>query len=201
MEIFDFIGTKLADFLTYTGFANAEVGNWVMILVGAFFLWLAIKSTGALKQRAITASCVFWPIVLILLLAFLVLTACYTNLLDNYLSAPALLLLPVVALVGLLGARFMLSRGKLWLAWGCSSLFIIGVTFFGVMGMFPGMIISSMDPAATLTAFNASSSEKTLQIMLTVALIMVPIVLLYQIWVYKLFSHELTSEHLDDHAY
>ena len=156
---------------------------------------------GALKQRAITASCVFWPIVLILLLAFLVLTACYTNLLDNYLSAPALLLLPVVALVGLLGARFMLSRGKLWLAWGCSSLFIIGVTFFGVMGMFPGMIISSMDPAATLTAFNASSSEKTLQIMLTVALIMVPIVLLYQIWVYKLFSHELTSEHLDDHAY
>ena len=43
MEIFDFIGTKLADFLTYTGFANAEVGNWVMILVGAFFLWLAIK--------------------------------------------------------------------------------------------------------------------------------------------------------------
>ena len=43
MEIFDFIGTKFADFLTYTGFANAEIGNWVMILVGAFFLWLAIK--------------------------------------------------------------------------------------------------------------------------------------------------------------
>ena len=63
-------------------------------------LWLAIKSTGALKQRAIAASCLFWPIVLILLVAFLVLTAFYTNLLDNYLSAPALLLLPVVALVG-----------------------------------------------------------------------------------------------------
>ena len=43
MEIFDFIGAKLADFLTYTGFACAEWGNWGMILVGAFFLWLAIK--------------------------------------------------------------------------------------------------------------------------------------------------------------
>mgnify|MGYP000653498529 CR=1 FL=1 len=43
MEVFDFIGTKLSDFLTYTGFANAELGNWIMILVGAFFLWLAIK--------------------------------------------------------------------------------------------------------------------------------------------------------------
>ena len=30
MEVFDFIGTKLSDFLTYTGFANAEMGNWIM---------------------------------------------------------------------------------------------------------------------------------------------------------------------------
>ena len=33
MEIFDFIGAKLADFLTYTGFACAEWGNWGMILL------------------------------------------------------------------------------------------------------------------------------------------------------------------------
>ena len=43
MEVLDFIGTKLSDFLTYTGFANTEWGNLIMILVGAFFLWLAIK--------------------------------------------------------------------------------------------------------------------------------------------------------------
>jgi len=39
----DFIGTKLADFLTYTGFANVEWANIIMIAVGAFFIWLAIK--------------------------------------------------------------------------------------------------------------------------------------------------------------
>ena len=38
----DFIGTKLLDFLTYTGFANVEWPNLVMIAVGAFFIWLAI---------------------------------------------------------------------------------------------------------------------------------------------------------------
>ena len=38
----DFIGTKLADFLTYTGFANVEWANIIMIAVGAFFIWLAI---------------------------------------------------------------------------------------------------------------------------------------------------------------
>ena len=39
----DFIGSKLADFLTYTGFANVEWANIIMIVVGAFFIWLAIK--------------------------------------------------------------------------------------------------------------------------------------------------------------
>ena len=38
----DFIGTKLVDFLTYTGFANVEWANIIMIAVGAFFIWLAI---------------------------------------------------------------------------------------------------------------------------------------------------------------
>ncbi len=39
----DFIATKFADFLTYTGFANVEWPNMAMIAVGAFFIWLAIK--------------------------------------------------------------------------------------------------------------------------------------------------------------
>ena len=38
----DFIGSKLLDFLTYTGFANVEWANIIMIAVGAFFIWLAI---------------------------------------------------------------------------------------------------------------------------------------------------------------
>ena len=118
------------------------------------------------------------------------------------LPPPLLLLLPVVALAGLLGVRCMLRRGQLWKAWMCSAVYIIGVTFFGVMGMFPRMLISSIDPTATLTAFNASSSELTLKIMLGVALVMVPIVLLYQFWVYRLFSHSLSAEDLkDEHAY
>ncbi len=39
----DFVATKFSDFLTYTGFANVEVANIIMIAVGAFFIWLAIK--------------------------------------------------------------------------------------------------------------------------------------------------------------
>ena len=42
-SIWGFIGEKFADFLTYTGFANVAWANVIMILVGAFFIWLAIK--------------------------------------------------------------------------------------------------------------------------------------------------------------
>ena len=39
----DFIIQNFNEFLTYTGFANATAGNLAMIVVGALFIWLAIK--------------------------------------------------------------------------------------------------------------------------------------------------------------
>lgn len=42
-SLWSFIATKLADFLTYTGFSCMMPGNLVMILVGILFIWLAIR--------------------------------------------------------------------------------------------------------------------------------------------------------------
>ncbi len=192
-------------------------GNLLMLLSpygiagGVFFLvmfslhgslWLAFKSEDDLQTRAVGTAIFLWPILLILLVAFLGLTAMYTKLYDNYLAHPALFAVPVLALAGLIGVRYMLSAGKLIWAWACSGVFILGVTFFGVLGMFPGIIISSLNPAWSVTAFNAASSPLTLKIMLGVALVCVPIVLAYQAWIYVIFSGKVTAEDLDDdHAY
>ena len=43
MNFLDFISNNFQEFLTYTGFHNATAGNIIMILVGAFFIYLAIK--------------------------------------------------------------------------------------------------------------------------------------------------------------
>ena len=64
-------------------------------------------------------------------------------------------------------------------------------------GLYPRLLPSSIDPAATLTAFNSASSPLTLSIMLGVALVFVPIVLAYQAWVYRRFSFEISAEDLD----
>ena len=41
-EFITFLGNNLADFWTYTGFANATAGHVTMILIGLFFIYLAV---------------------------------------------------------------------------------------------------------------------------------------------------------------
>lgn len=192
---------NLLSFLNLYGLAGGVFFLAIFALHGA--LWLCFKSEDKMQEHALCLVFLLWPIVLILLVAFLVLTAFYTNLYKNYVLMPVLFIIPVIALAGLIGVKVSLKAHKIFQAWACSALFIIGVTFFGVSGMFPGMLISSLDPLATLTAFNSASSALTLKIMLGVALVMVPIVLIYQFWMYRLFSHKLDSKEIvkDTHSY
>ena len=166
-------------------------------------LWLALKSEGDIHERAVGAAQVVWPLVLAVALLFLALTAFYTNLYANYAEHPTLLVFPILAVASLLTVRVMIWADNLLGAWFFSALFIITVTFFGVLGMYPGIIISSIDPAYSVTVFNGASSQLTLKIMLGVALVMVPIVLAYQFWTYRLFSAPVTKEYVqeDEHAY
>ena len=160
-------------------------------------IWMSIKSRGELQTRAIGAAGLLWVGVAVVFILFLVLTFFYTSIFANYLRMPWLLVLPVLAVLGLLGVPRMLNEGKLWLAWASSGLLIVSTTFFGVMGIYPNMIISSIDANANITAFNGSSTANTLEIMLVVCLVMVPIVLLYQFWMYRLFSKPVTDADLD----
>ncbi len=63
------------------------------------------------------------------------------------------------------------------------------IALMGLFGleMFPNLVLSNPFPERSLTAYNASSSSKTLGIMLTIALIGVPIVLAYTTSIYWIF--------------
>ena len=60
------------------------------------------------------------------------------------------------------------------------------MTLFG-LEMFPHLIFSSPNPEYSLTAYNAASSQKTLGIMLVIAIIGVPLVLAYTLSIYWIF--------------
>ena len=173
------------------------------LLGGVFFvamfalhgaLWLAIRATGDLKVRAMSTAAKLWPAVLVLVLAFLAYSFVHTQLFGNYLKNPHLFLILAAAVAGLVAARAFLAAGQLWKAWAGSAVFIACVALFGVVGLFPAILISTLNPAWSLTIHNASSSPLTLKIMLGVALVFVPIVIAYQAWSLKTFSQPIEND-------
>jgi cytochrome d ubiquinol oxidase subunit II len=61
-------------------------------------------------------------------------------------------------------------------------------------GIFPNLVPASNDPALSLTIANASSSPLTLWVMFIIALVGMPIVIAYTIWVYAIFRGKVKVE-------
>ena len=167
-------------------------------------LWLAIKTEGELHDRAVSAANSLWFLLLITAVVFLVTTKYKTALYDNYINNPILFLLPVLNVLALLGIKFYLTKKSYFKAWFASALTIVLCTFFGVVGLFPNLFPSSLNPEYSLSAYNASSSPLTLKIMLIVTVIFIPVVIAYQVWTYNLFKGKVTKADLayeEDAAY
>jgi cytochrome d ubiquinol oxidase subunit II len=62
------------------------------------------------------------------------------------------------------------------------------------MGLFPRILISSLDPTYSLTIQNAAASPYTLKVMTIVAVVFIPIVLIYQSWTYRVFRKRVTTD-------
>lgn len=160
-------------------------------------IWLAIKSGGELHDRAVGIAIKLWPVAVVGAVLFLAYTGVETKLFSNYMKNPLLFFILLGAVIALILIRPSLGSRSMWRAWTCSATFIAGVTMFGVVGLYPALLPSSLNPGWSMTIFNSASSPLTLKIMLVVAGVMVPIVLAYQAWVYKTFSHKITQEDLD----
>ena len=148
-------------------------------LHGAIFL--ALKSEGEVRERSAAVS---RPLA-IAATVVMAIAMIWTYALDNEGFVPGLL--PIVAIV-LLGAVIWLTRSAMF-GWAfiCTGLTVVAVVAAIFIGMYPNVMTSTIDPAYSLTVFNASSTTLTLQIMSIVALIFVPIVLVYQSWSYWVF--------------
>jgi cytochrome d ubiquinol oxidase subunit II len=119
-----------------------------------------------------------------------------TQLFANYMVYPVLFVILLLPVAGLVLMRTYLGAGKYWMAWASSGLYIGGTALFGVVGIFPAIIPSNPNPANSLTIMNSASSLLTLEIMLGVALVFVPIVIGYQSWVYKRFATAISEDDL-----
>jgi cytochrome d ubiquinol oxidase subunit II len=100
---------------------------------------------------------------------------------------------PLLGFAGALIALFGLRRGNEPATFAGSSLSATGIIATVGLSMFPFILPSSIDPHSSLTVWNASSSAKTLGIMVFVTVVLLPIVLLYTAWAFKVMFGRVTT--------
>jgi cytochrome d ubiquinol oxidase subunit II len=166
-------------------------------------LWLAWKTDGGLALRAAEFAGKSWAALAVFLFVFLLYTATSTGLDRNFAAMPALLVLPLASLASLAAIRFFLGRGRPLPAFLASSAAVLLTVATGIASLYPNLVPSRIDPAYGATIMNASSSPYTLKIMTVVALLFVPMVIAYQVWVYRVFRHRVNAAELakDEDAY
>lgn len=227
-DICIFISSLSAAFLIGVAFANIFQGlplNQEHVYQGSFFSlldpygllgglvfvvmfmqhglsWLCAKTEGDLHLRLKTAALKIWPFsaggILLLLLA----NAFYTDLYENYLENPFLFVIPLLAAIALFANRFFLTKEMYFKAWFASAGMIAGVALFGLTGIFPRILPSSINPDFSLTAYNSSAEPLSLKIMMIIFFIFVPLVLVYQGFAYHIFKHPVTASDIDsENAY
>jgi cytochrome d ubiquinol oxidase subunit II len=162
-------------------------------------LYLLIKTDGALHDRiARTVPRLMLAFFVLNTLVVIAMVAFEQDITSRYLTDPWLAIFPGLALAALVAAWDLVRRGRDFHAFLCSSAMIALLLISGGIGLFPNLIISTTDPANSLTIYNAASAQNTLEITLIVALIGMPFVLLYTAGVYYIFRGKTV---VDPHGY
>lgn len=161
----------------------------IFLLHGANFL--SLKLEGELRERVNVVAKRIWTVATVLYIVLGVFTY-IAGFWDRGVVNPGFV--PVAAVAVLVATRYFLDNKMEGWAFIMVALNIVltQVTFFSMI--FPNVMISSTNPAFSLTIYNASSSQYTLTVMSIVALIFVPIVLVYQGWTYYMFRKRISTD-------
>jgi cytochrome d ubiquinol oxidase subunit II len=159
-------------------------------LHGAIFLGL--KTKGEITELAHKAAMRLWLPTVVFVLGFVVWGYFATDMFSRLGINPGPV--PLGAGAALLAAGWFIRQRQHGWSFIMTGLTIVLSTMTVVMGLYPRVMVSSLDPAWSLTIYNASSSPYTLRVMTIIALIFVPIVLLYQGWSYWVFRKRIGRE-------
>ncbi len=199
----------------------------MIVLHGA--TWLAIKTGEPIRSRAQRAAVVAGLALIVLLLAggawasiidgyalgqfagengpsnplTKEVTRAAGQLLANYGTHPWMLAAPILAVLAAgMAVLFSARRRAPVVAFLASGIAAAAVIATAGLSQFPFLLPSSSDPRSSLTVWDASSSRATLGIMLVVTVVLLPIVMIYTGWVYRVLRGPVTGESItrDPHS-
>ncbi|MBB97580.1 MAG: cytochrome d ubiquinol oxidase subunit II [Rhodobacteraceae bacterium] len=121
--------------------------------------------------------------------------------LSAYLARPWIIIAPLLGFAGMWMTVQGLKAGRevstlLW-----SKLGIFGAISSVGLTIFPFLLPSTLDPTSSLTVWDASSSHKTLFIMLVATVIFMPLILAYTAWVYSVLWGKVTEQDVTENSH
>lgn len=159
-------------------------------------MFTTLRTIGSLQERARKQAKMLLVPLAVLLVAFGAMTYFKTDVFE--VRGGILAAVAVVGVVIYLLAGFFMAKKRDGWAFGMTGGIIILSIASVFVGLFPRVMISSIDKAFDLTIHNAASGPYSLKVMTIVALTLLPFVLGYQIWSYFVFHKRLhEKEHLE----
>ncbi len=185
----NYVGTFFSLLNPY-GLVGGIAAVLVFMLHGSLFL--SLKLTGPLLEKVRSTAAKLWLPATIAIFAFVIYGYFETDMFTKLGVNPGIV--PVVAGISILAVKWFLNQKKEGWAFIMTSITIIFSVITIFSGLFPRVMVSSLNPDWSLTIYNASATDYTLTIMSWVALIFVPVVLAYQAWSYWVFRHRITDK-------
>jgi cytochrome d ubiquinol oxidase subunit II len=161
----------------WTDFAagrNAGILDWYTLLIAVAALlaltlhgalWVALKTVGDVHQRArLVAARVWWGLAAAVAAITLASFQVQPHLKASFAERPWGYIFPVLALVGLVGARLFGGSREGLDAFLCSCLFLLGMLTSVAFGLYPLVLPSTGDPALSLTVANSAAAPYGLRI-------------------------------------
>jgi cytochrome bd ubiquinol oxidase subunit II len=121
--------------------------------------------------------------------------------LTNYRIFPWTLAAPIAAIAALAMTPALLAIRRAGAAFVASGVGVAAIIATAGLAIFPFLLPSSLEPRASLTVWDASSSHLTLKIMLFATAVFLPLILLYTAWVYRVLRGPVTAAFVENNVH
>jgi len=194
-------GLKIDSNMNYFG-TFSDLLNPYALLVGLLALlmcathgasYIVMKTGGALQERAVSWSfkaCGFYMAIFFILCIATIFTL--PHLFRNYTSHPFLFLLPIITLLSMLAIIIFNTGGNDVKSFVASIFSVAGTMATLGIALFPVLVYARNNADLSLTIMNSSASPYALKTLLIVVILGMPLVIAYQIWVYRKFAGKVT---------
>ena len=157
-------------------------------------IYLSLKTKGDVLERARSTARRLSLLSAVLVFVFLLWT--YVNAHSAGTTGIVPGVIPLSALGLAIAVPFVVRSARDGLAFTATLLTIALVTATIFLNLYPRVLVSSTDKAYDLTIWNTSSTHYTLVVMTIVALVLTPVVVVYQGWTYYVFRHRIGRDDL-----